>query len=149
MGNQHIDVLDIDLPILATDAAMELDALAFTVLRPGANPPSRTAITKFANALEASFSATGQPPSRMISFGTSMALEQAYEAANAESILGQEVNTPATFLPAIAVVLRQVDENTQHRTLRALKYFCIAVAKNALSYQVGASEYEPEQPFRQ
>ena len=140
---ERIRAIDPDLPMLAAQAAIELDNFAL------GRGSSASAVCKLASRLKNAFQPPNGTGSRrsLMDVSTKILVGRALDSSRIGSPT-TEVNEKMGEVWEVANQLEVVGQHTAPDVLAQLRGFCTALAKNAASYRRSIHDLTPSHPFR-
>jgi len=135
--------IDPDLPMLAAQAAIELDDFAL------GRGSSVKALSRLTSRLKNSFQPQGGTGSRrsLMDVSTMILVGRALDSSKVAPPT-TEMDAKMDEVQQIANQLEMVGHETAPETLVTLRGFCTALAKNAASYRRSIQDLTPSHPFR-
>jgi hypothetical protein len=138
----RIQVLDPDLPLLASQAALELDNL---LLGEKVEP---MALRQLGKALKNSFTGTGSTPRKsLVDPGVVAVIGR---ALNASDVMKSASTVDELDNKAWEVVgqMDQIGEHGDSNDVKKVRDFCVALSDYAASYRQALSDADPVPPYR-
>jgi len=142
-GKKGLRVLDLDLPFLATEAAIDIDnllakrSIEFTAIRLLAD--------QLRNSIE--ISTTGEPPRSLMDPATLTILGEAVARAAGEGY-SKKVDDLLTEAVKISRELSSDEPTRNLKELERARDFCVALSTAVVAYHKSISDLTPQHPFR-
>ncbi|OGW38716.1 MAG: hypothetical protein A2010_14630 [Nitrospirae bacterium GWD2_57_9] len=135
--------LDLDLPFLASEAAIDIDNLLSNRSR------ELTAIRLLADQLRNSIeiSSTGEPPRSLMDPATLTILGEAVARAAGEGY-SRKVDDLLAEAVKIGTELTSADPSKNLKELERAREFCVALSTAVVAYHKSISDLNPQHPFR-
>lgn len=135
--------LDLDLPFLATEAAIDIDNLISN--RSKEMTSIRLLAEKLRNSVEVH--STGEPPSSLMDPATLTILGEAVARAAGEGY-SKKVDDLLTEAFNIGTELSSADPTKDIKALERARDFCVALSTAVVAYHKSISDLTPQHPFR-
>lgn len=142
-GEKGLRVLDLELPFLAIEAAIDIDNLLTNISK------EMTAIRRLADQLRNSIeiSSTGEPPRSLMDPATLTILGEAVARAAGEGY-SKKVDDLLTEAIKIGTELSSDDPTKNIKALERARDFCVALSTAVVAYHKSISDLSPQHPFR-
>ena len=138
---EGLQVMDPDLPYLASEAAVDIDNLI------DRSSEDLNAILRLANKLKNSIEVEdlSKPPKSLMDPITLTIVGEAFTASRADA--SSDVNNLLNETKKIAGVLANATGQSEPELINA-RDFCIALSKATMAYTISISDLQPSHPFR-
>jgi hypothetical protein len=142
-SRKGLRVLDLELPFLASEAAIDIDNLLSNRSR------EFTAIRQLADQLRNSIeiSATGEPPRSLMDPATLTILGEAVARSAGEGY-SKKVEDLLSAAVKISGELSSDDPTKDRKELERARDFCVALSTAVVAYHKSISDLSPQHPFR-
>jgi len=142
-GEKGLRALDLELPLLASEAAIDIDNLLSN------RSKELTAIRLLADQLRNSIeiSSIGEPPRSLMDPPTLSILGEAIARAAGEGY-SKKVDDLLTEAVKIGTELSSEDPTRNIKELERARDFCVALSMAVVAYHKSISDLSPQHPFR-
>jgi hypothetical protein len=142
-SRKGLRVLDLELPFLASEAAIDIDNLISN------RSKELTSIRLLADQLRNSIeiSSTGEPPRSLMDPATLTILGEAVARAAGEGY-SKKVDDLLTAAVKISTELSSDDPIKNIKELERARDFCVALSTAVIAYHKSISDLSPQHPFR-